>query len=197
MKKIILISSIIILLFIFSIAGYLDFKDYRNNLDSQKPVSCTMDAKACPDGSYVGRIGPSCEFSACPEVISNIYKNDEYGFEIILPQSWKGYSIEKQNWQGWTIDTGKQNYSGVKMLLINPQTTTSQKWQDIPIMIFTPDVWKLIEGEKVSVSAAPIPPAKIGENSKYIFATPPRWYGFTDDAGWQEAVDIVKTFKAI
>ena len=27
---------------------------------------CTMDAKMCPDGSYVGREGPDCEFAACP-----------------------------------------------------------------------------------------------------------------------------------
>lgn len=30
------------------------------------PVACTMEAKLCPDGSSVGRTGPSCEFSACP-----------------------------------------------------------------------------------------------------------------------------------
>jgi hypothetical protein len=29
-------------------------------------VACTMDAKLCPDGSYVGRTGPNCEFAACP-----------------------------------------------------------------------------------------------------------------------------------
>lgn len=29
-------------------------------------VYCTMDAKMCPDGSSVGRIGPNCEFAACP-----------------------------------------------------------------------------------------------------------------------------------
>lgn len=29
-------------------------------------VACTMDAKQCPDGSYVGRIGPDCEFATCP-----------------------------------------------------------------------------------------------------------------------------------
>lgn len=29
-------------------------------------VVCTMDAKMCPDGSYVGRTGPKCEFTACP-----------------------------------------------------------------------------------------------------------------------------------
>ncbi len=30
------------------------------------PVSCTEDAKQCPDGSYVGRIAPSCQFAPCP-----------------------------------------------------------------------------------------------------------------------------------
>ncbi len=29
-------------------------------------VACTMEAKACPDGSYVGRQGPNCEFAPCP-----------------------------------------------------------------------------------------------------------------------------------
>lgn len=29
-------------------------------------VACTMDAKQCPDGSYVGRTGPQCEFAPCP-----------------------------------------------------------------------------------------------------------------------------------
>ncbi len=27
---------------------------------------CTQEAKLCPDGSYVGRTGPNCEFAACP-----------------------------------------------------------------------------------------------------------------------------------
>ena len=31
------------------------------------PVMCTMDARECPDGSYVGRTGPNCEF-VCPDV---------------------------------------------------------------------------------------------------------------------------------
>jgi hypothetical protein len=32
----------------------------------EEPVFCTQDAKQCPDGSYVGREGPKCEFKACP-----------------------------------------------------------------------------------------------------------------------------------
>lgn len=34
-------------------------------------VACTMDAKQCPDGSYVGRTGPSCEFTQCPSGATN------------------------------------------------------------------------------------------------------------------------------
>lgn len=30
------------------------------------PKACTEEAKICPDGSAVGRIGPNCEFAACP-----------------------------------------------------------------------------------------------------------------------------------
>lgn len=29
-------------------------------------VFCTADAKQCEDGSYVGRVGPDCEFALCP-----------------------------------------------------------------------------------------------------------------------------------
>ena len=36
-----------------------------------------MEAKLCPDGSAVGRIGPNCEFAPCP----NNYKNITYEIE--------------------------------------------------------------------------------------------------------------------
>ncbi|HEX4798913.1 MAG TPA: hypothetical protein VFV22_00035 [Candidatus Paceibacterota bacterium] len=34
--------------------------------DGSDSVYCTMDAKICPDGSAVGRVGPHCEFAPCP-----------------------------------------------------------------------------------------------------------------------------------
>jgi len=30
-------------------------------------IVCSSDAKLCPDGSYVGRVGPRCEFAKCPK----------------------------------------------------------------------------------------------------------------------------------
>jgi len=41
-------------------------------ISRNKQVSCTMEAKLCPDGSEVGRIGPKCEFTSCPEDYKNI-----------------------------------------------------------------------------------------------------------------------------
>ena len=31
-----------------------------------RPRACTQEAMQCPDGSYVGRTGPDCQFAACP-----------------------------------------------------------------------------------------------------------------------------------
>lgn len=35
-------------------------------LPPNRIVQCTMEAKVCPDGTSVGRSGPSCEFAPCP-----------------------------------------------------------------------------------------------------------------------------------
>lgn len=45
---------------------------YRNEQTFTSPtpeqVLCTMEAKQCPDGSFVGRQGPKCDFAPCPTV---------------------------------------------------------------------------------------------------------------------------------
>jgi len=38
----------------------------KTNPEEISVGACTMDAKQCPDGTYVGRQGPKCEFVACP-----------------------------------------------------------------------------------------------------------------------------------
>lgn len=44
----------------------IDYDKVSSDSKPEEPVFCTQDAKQCPDGSYVGRTGPSCEFAACP-----------------------------------------------------------------------------------------------------------------------------------
>lgn len=55
----ILVIAILIVLAIYY------FRD-SSSASGEEAVYCTMDAKLCPDGSYVGRIPPDCEFAACP-----------------------------------------------------------------------------------------------------------------------------------
>lgn len=51
----------------FSVKECKIIQDYNDaNKPEVKEVICTMDAKQCPDGSYVGRSGPNCEF-VCPK----------------------------------------------------------------------------------------------------------------------------------
>ena len=53
-----------------------------------------------------------------------------------------------------------------------------------------------MEQEKLAVSAAPIGPSKLGENARFVFALPPRWIGFADTLGQDEAGEAPKTFRA-
>ena len=55
--------SVIVILIIAGGGFYLVSRD---RTVSEGPYACTMDAKMCPDGSYVGRTGPKCEFEKCP-----------------------------------------------------------------------------------------------------------------------------------
>lgn len=57
----------VVVVFIFGTLLYIynpDPVEYKNPKEVEG-VMCTTDAKLCPDGSYVGRTGPNCEF-VCP-----------------------------------------------------------------------------------------------------------------------------------
>lgn len=53
----IIIGSVLI-----SLASWAAWKLW---LAPKEPVACTEEAKQCPDGSYVGRVPPKCEFAPC------------------------------------------------------------------------------------------------------------------------------------
>lgn len=61
-KNIFIISAIAIIITIITVGIIFGSKIF----DQPDKVFCTQDAKQCPDGSYVSRTGPKCEFSKCP-----------------------------------------------------------------------------------------------------------------------------------
>lgn len=48
------------------------------------PAGCTLEAKICPDGSSVGRVGPNCVFTPCPTtnlkqtIVPSSFSTDKY-----------------------------------------------------------------------------------------------------------------------
>ena len=125
------------------------------------------------------------------------YRNEEYGFEIILLESWKGYKVFKESWNGTTLDGNSVKYEGPKIVIRNPKWSEYEIWQDVPVLVFTKDEWQLIEANNLGIFVAPIAPSKLGENNKYVFALPPRWIGFADALGQDEVQKTVETFKAL
>jgi len=86
-------AALFVALALFS--RYLELKQRP----APEPVACTQEAKLCPDGSYVGRTGPNCDFQECPGVekeelrVGNgfdsaglkTYKNELFSYEIKYP----------------------------------------------------------------------------------------------------------------
>lgn len=65
--------STVLIIIVLVLVGGMYFWSQRSLVEEEEPiegtnepVACTMDAKQCPDGSYVGRTGPNCEF-VCPD----------------------------------------------------------------------------------------------------------------------------------
>jgi len=72
MKSKILILIVLVFLLISAVSLRDSLRTYTQKPTTETPVppggdaiACTMDAMMCPDGSYVGRTGPHCEF-VCP-----------------------------------------------------------------------------------------------------------------------------------
>lgn len=84
----------ILLIIVGGIGYFLNIKHKEKNSD--QPIDCTNEAKECPDGSFVVRTGPNCEFEECPvqnkddNQVSDqfsIHKSSDFSFEY--PSSWE------------------------------------------------------------------------------------------------------------
>lgn len=102
------------ILFVVGIASFL----YRNTVErpgiTAAMPECTLEAKICPDGTSVGRTGPSCEFAAC--ALPNIEIADA-GVSFAIPEGYvadeNGYGADPRLLAAFV----KPSFSG------NPQHT--------------------------------------------------------------------------
>lgn len=123
---------------------------------------------------------------------SIVYSNSDYGFNLSLPENWKGYSVVESSWKGNPLTATGTKQTGAKLLIRNPKWTSALPYEDIPVMIFTLAQWNSYIAEDFSVSAAPILASELGRNNLYVFALPARW-NFDYSEGYEEAESIVKS----
>lgn len=121
------------------------------------------------------------------------YENTEYGFRFSLPESWKGYSVIENEWEGFTPDEpDKITETGPVIYIRHPQWTKETPRQDIPIMVFTIAQWDLMNKDGFHIGAAPTNPSEINRNSEYVFALPAR-YNYAFPAGYEEVEEILNS----
>jgi hypothetical protein len=123
------------------------------------------------------------------------YRNEQFGFRVELPESWKGFTVYNQKEDIYDLTGKTTTNNGViasfeTFYIRNPLWSAAKPRQDIPIMVFTTDQWRHIHAEEYSVGAAPIPPSELAHNSAYVFALPPR-YNYAFPEGWEEVEQIL------
>lgn len=71
---VIVLIGILVIAVVAGGAYYLQSKEalpYFFRVKTPEQKACTQEAKLCPDGSSVGRVGPNCEFTPCPSPSSS------------------------------------------------------------------------------------------------------------------------------
>jgi hypothetical protein len=99
MKKILFFIPLLFLAIFF-------INSFKVKTTQAQEVACTADAKQCPDGSFVSRTGPNCEFEACPEIPSTC-PTDSTG-KVMCPQ----YSLIPNFCYGGQIVPGETDECG-------------------------------------------------------------------------------------
>ena len=121
-----------------------------------------------------------------------VYNNSDYGFTFSLPESWEGYSIVKNTWEGNPLTATSIKQTGAKLSIRNPKWTSALPYQDIPVMVFPVAQWNSYIAGNFSVGAAPILASELGRNNLYVLALPARW-NFDYSEGYLEAESILKS----
>lgn len=125
---------------------------------------------------------------------SILYKNNAYGFSFTLPNTWAGYTVIAEAWEGRSLEestSGQVTETGPKLLIRHPEWTKENPREDIPLMIFTLPQWDKVQQEKISLGAAPVKPTELDRNTTFVFALPAR-YNFDFLTGFREIEQILQ-----
>ncbi len=160
-------------------------------------------------GCSLALLGASCGSLNAPSQPSGLplrYHNAQYGLTFFLPASWRGYSVLIQRWDAplrsadYQTEIGRED--GPIIVLRNPRWKAGDRYQDIPIMVFTRSQWAAEEKQYFFPYACGL----IGEmwhNRKYVFGIYTRYQDLdiqsnagVEVQGAAEAADIINRNRA-
>jgi len=101
-------------------------------VNKNKQPACTMAAKLCPDGSYVGRIGPNCEFAPCPGETAEwlAIKRAIYNCEVETVGQYHSLEVFARLKNGGTLDAVEPSIDDI----VDVAREAEEKCGEIPIM---------------------------------------------------------------
>lgn len=194
-KNLIAVLLVIIIILSCAVAYFLAAKkaEAPENV-AQNSKACTQEAKICPDGTSVSRMGTNCEFAPCPgqnvpqtnlpaqtaPMGQNglIYANTDYGFKLTLPEGFEKYKImvEKE-----PFEKGK-SYVSVMLPTTYPNWVTENRETHEKILgyenIFGVAVWDRAlwdkeinskECKETPYPACPFESEVLGKTAEYVF----------------------------
>lgn len=122
-----------------------------------------------------------------------VYRNAEFGLMFYLPDTWRGYSVPVQQWQGHEYVPARDEVvatdNGPIIVLRHPHWQASDRYQDIPISVFTRSQWETHHAGTIGAGGVDL---EVGHNAKFVFAVHSRFNADDSINGWKEATEIVE-----
>jgi len=147
--------------------------------DESKQAYCTQEAKLCPDGLYVSRIGPDCRFAECPsennETSSN-FGNNQIEKAII------NYLLTQKRF-GWKTTNNSHNFCVIENLKPEKELFSLYVW------VYCGEY--IIQDSKLKTLSGSSGPAKINypnelsfyDLSKFSYEVPGDGSHYAEDVG--------------
>ncbi len=102
-----------------------------------------------------------------------VYEHPQFGLTFSLPAGWRGFSILTQHWEGKTYlaeaDASTVTARGPLLILRHPQWKADDRYQDLPIMVFTRPQFDALHEGKFTIGAGGVE-MEISHNTRFAFA---------------------------